>query len=293
MGFESVVFAGCLRIVTGWIESRSMAAMHNLTRFAWLRLLVLALLVGGQPAGGAASDYTGDYTGIIARTKPAIVGVGTFQKTRRPPIRLLGTGFGVLDGRHVLTNLHVIPEELNTAQRESLTVMVGTGRNPERRRASLHASDPQHDLAVLRIEGAPVPTLELAPETAVREGGIYLFTGYPIGAVLGLYPATHRAMIAAITPIVIPADHSSRLEPAAIRRLRAPYDVYQLDGTAYPGNSGSPLYRPDSGQVVGIINKVFVKETRESALTDPSGISYAIPAAHAVRLLERVRNGQD
>lgn len=252
-------------------------------------LLLVPLLLGSMPAGGTATDYTGS----IARTKPAVVGIGTFQKTRRPPIRLLGTGFGVLDGRHVLTNLHVIPDELNTAQRESLTVMVGTGRKPELRRASLHASDPKHDLAVLRIEGAPIPTLKLAPEAAVREGGIYLFTGFPIGAVLGLYPATHRAMIAAVTPIVIPADHSSRLDRAAIRRLRAPYNVYQLDGTAYPGNSGSPLYRPDSGQVVGIINKVFVKETRESALTDPSGISYAIPAEHAVRLLERVRAGQN
>lgn len=259
-------------------------------RFTWLRLLaVLPLLCGSLPVIAG----TDDYVDIIARTKPAIVGVGTFQKTRRPPIRLLGTGFGVLDGRHVLTNLHVIPDELNAGQRESLAVLVGTGSKPDLRRAHLQASDPKHDLAVLRIEGAPVPTLELAPQARVHEGGIYLFTGFPIGAVLGLYPATHRAMIAAITPIVIPADRSSQLDPAAVRWLRAPYDVYQLDGTAYPGNSGSPLYRPDTGEVVGIINKVFVKETRESALTDPSGISYAIPAEHAVRLLERAKAGQN
>lgn len=254
-------------------------------RFTWLKLLaVLTLLCSAPPALAAA-----DYADIIDRTKPAIVGIGTFQKTRRPPIRLLGTGFGVLDGRHVLTNLHVIPDELDAVHHEYLTVMVGSGRRPELRRARLHASDPTHDLAVLRIEGAPVPVLELAPQARVREGGIYLFTGFPIGAVLGLYPATHRAMIAAITPIVIPADRSSQLDPATVRRLRAPYDVYQLDGTAYPGNSGSPLYQPDTGRVVGIINKVFVKETRESALSDPSGISYAIPVRHAAALLERIR----
>ncbi|RRQ22853.1 S1 family peptidase [Thiohalobacter thiocyanaticus] len=258
-------------------------------RFTWLRLLAVLPLLCGSLSVVAGSDYVD----IIARTKPAIVGVGTFQKTRRPPIRLLGTGFGVLDGRHILTNLHVIPDELNTGQRESLAVLVGSGSKPDLRLAQLQASDPKHDLAVLRIEGAPVPTLELAPQARVQEGGIYLFTGFPIGAVLGLYPATHRAMIAAITPIVIPADHSSRLDPATIRRLRAPYDVYQLDGTAYPGNSGSPLYRPETGEVVGIINKVFVKETRESALTDPSGISYAIPAEHATRLLERVKAGHN
>ncbi|BAZ94674.1 trypsin-like serine proteases [Thiohalobacter thiocyanaticus] len=258
-------------------------------RFTWLKLLaVLTLLCSAPPALAAA-----DYADIIDRTKPAIVGIGTFQKTRRPPVRLLGTGFGVLDGRHVLTNLHVIPDELDAVHHEYLTVMVGSGRRPELRRARLHASDPKHDLAVLRIEGAPVPVLELAPQARVREGGIYLFTGFPIGAVLGLYPATHRAMIAAITPIVIPADRSSQLDPATVRRLRAPYDVYQLDGTAYPGNSGSPLYQPESGRVVGIINKVFVKETRESALSDPSGISYAIPVTHAAALLQRIRQAQN
>ena len=37
------------------------------------------------------------------------------------------------------------------------------------------------------------------------------------------------------------------------------FDVYQLDATAYPGNSGSPLLDADSGKVLGVINSVFVK----------------------------------
>ena len=70
-----------------------------------------------------------------------------------------------------------------------------------------------------------------------------------------------------------------------VKRLRDPYDVFQLDATAYPGNSGSPLYEPRTGDVVGIINKVFVKETKENVLKDPSGITYAIPATHAEALM--------
>ena len=41
--------------------------------------------------------------------------------------------------------------------------------------------------------------------------------------------------------------------------------VYQRDGTAYPGNSGSPLYSPVTGEVVGIITKslsVVIKSRR-------------------------------
>jgi S1-C subfamily serine protease len=53
-----------------------------------------------------------------------------------------------------------------------------------------------------------------------------------------------------------------------------------LDATAYPGNSGSPLYIPETGEVVGVINKVFVKESREAVLEKPSGITYAIPVRY-------------
>ena len=65
------------------------------------------------------------------------------------------------------------------------------------------------------------------------------------------------------------------------------YDVYQLDATAYPGNSGSPVFDAESGVVIGIINMVFIKSTREAALSQPSGISYAIPAIHLKELMAR------
>jgi S1-C subfamily serine protease len=70
-----------------------------------------------------------------------------------------------------------------------------------------------------------------------------------------------------------------------LKKLETPYDVFQLDATAYPGNSGSPLYHVDTGKVIGIINKVFVQGTKENAVSNPSGISYAIPAEHIKRLL--------
>jgi S1-C subfamily serine protease len=65
------------------------------------------------------------------------------------------------------------------------------------------------------------------------------------------------------------------------------YPVLQLDATAYPGNSGSPVYDPESGEVLGIINMVFVKGTKEAALTQPSGITYAIPAKHLQALMTK------
>jgi S1-C subfamily serine protease len=65
--------------------------------------------------------------------------------------------------------------------------------------------------------------------------------------------------------------------------------VFQLDATAYPGNSGSPLFDPATGEVVGIVNMVFVKGTKEAALAQPSGITYAIPSQHLLELLRSTR----
>lgn len=63
--------------------------------------------------------------------------------------------------------------------------------------------------------------------------------------------------------------------------------VYQLDVVAYPGNSGSPVYRADTTEVFAVVNKVFVKETKESAITRPSGITYAIPVSHITALARK------
>jgi S1-C subfamily serine protease len=72
-----------------------------------------------------------------------------------------------------------------------------------------------------------------------------------------------------------------------IRAMRNPYDVLQLDATAYPGNSGSPVYDQNTGRVLGVINSVLVKTTKEAMIEKPSGISYAIPVSFVRELLKK------
>jgi S1-C subfamily serine protease len=45
----------------------------------------------------------------------------------------------------------------------------------------------------------------------------------------------------------------------------------------------------EMGEVIGIINMVFVKGTKESVLTQPSGISFAVPVSYLQALLRDVR----
>ncbi len=46
---------------------------------------------------------------------------------------------------------------------------------------------------------------------------------------------------------------------------------------------------PTSGEVIGIVNMVFVKGTKEAALSQPSGISFAVPSRHLRELLGSIR----
>ena len=236
----------------------------------------------------AAGSCLADLPATIDRVKPSIVGVGTVQKTRRPPYRIVGTGFVVADGRYVITNAHVIPKEINAAKLEYLAIFAGKDKQMNIRQAVKVKVDEAHDLALLRFEGKSLPALSLGQSARVREGEEYAFTGYPLGIIFGLYPVTHRGIISSIVPVALQANAASQLDPTQIRRLRGdPYKVLQLDATAYPGNSGSPLYHTETAEVIGVINKVFVKDGRENVLAKPSGISYAMPIEYARKLLKQ------
>jgi len=247
-------------------------------RSAAVTAAFVRVLAGGLIAAASSVVAAGPEE-VIARIKPSVVAIGTYQPTRNPAFAFTGTGFAVGDGSLVATNAHVIPSILDGDRRENVVVAIpnATGGQAAALQTQLVAFDREHDLALLSIQNRMLPPVQLGTGKPLKEGQNLYFTGFPIGAVLGLIAATHRGMVSALTPIAIPRNSAGELDAAAIKRLSAtPYTVIQLDGTAYPGNSGSPLY-DDTGAVVGIINMVFVKGARENAISQPSGISYAIP----------------
>ncbi len=246
-------------------------------------LVLAATLAMPRPAAAALPEQ-------IERIKPSVVAVGTHQRTRSPQFAFRGTGFVVGDGTLVATNAHVVPDTIDSDKLETIAILAstGSGREVQVREARVAGLDREHDLALLRISGAALPALKLGESEAMREGDAVAFTGFPIGNVMGFHAVTHRAIIASITPIVIPSATAQQLNAKAIRRVQTgAFDVFQLDAIAYPGNSGSPVYDVERGEVRGIINMVFVKGTKEAALTAPTGISFAIPAKYLDALIRR------
>jgi S1-C subfamily serine protease len=235
----------------------------------------------------AGAAWGADLPATIVKVKPSIVGVGTYMAIRQQQHRMLGTGFVVAGGNYAVTNSHVVPRDLDEGRRETVAVFFPAAANKANvRKAKVVKRDIAHDLCLLRFEGPGGRSMRLGRSEDVREGKLYAFTGFPILNALGLHPVTHRGIVSAVSPIVIPVASGKHLNRDVLKKLVRPFDVFQLDATAFPGNSGSPLFEIDSGRVVGIINSVFVKKTKEMAITNPSGISYAIPVGHLRNLLK-------
>lgn len=229
-----------------------------------------------------------DLADTIERIKPSIVVVGTYKKTNSPQFVLRGTGFVVGNGNIVATNAHVVPEsaELDTP---ALVIQARNERGePQVRRARLLQRDRDHDLAIISIEGPALPALKLQNSDSVREGLSIGFTGFPIGGALGFSPVTHRGIVSSITPIALPGGNAQQLNEKLIQRIKSgAFNIFQLDATAYPGNSGSPVFDVETGNVIGVINMVFIKGSKEAALSQPSGITYAIPVNFLAELLRQ------
>jgi len=263
----------------GGLHRRSLLQLGLVAATATLPLLVAAQSASTLPAA-------------IAAIKPSVVPVGTYSATDSPRFTFRGTGFVVGDGTVVATNFHVLPSAADLEGGPALMVLVSrSGDQGTLRRARLAASDRPRDLALLKLEGPPLPALALEEAGAVREGQSIALMGFPIGGALGFSAVTHRGIVASITTSALPAATAQSLDPRVVRRLRDGnnLEVIQLDATAYPGNSGSPVFDAETGRVLGIVNQVLVKSTRESALTNPTGITYAVPVRYLIELLKDLR----
>lgn len=246
-------------------------------------LLLLALVGVLLPEAATAADVPS----LIRASKPSVVLVGTFSETDSPRFQFRGTGFAVGHGLQIVTSAHVLPASGELAESgRRLGVLVQRSGQWDFTAAEVSRTDANHDLAVLKIQGAPIPPLSLADGDVLGEGTEVLLLGFPLGNVLGFSVVTHRGMISAVVQSVPPAAASQQLTARTILALRSgSFDILQLDAVAYPGNSGGPLLETASGRVAGVLMGGVIKGAREAALSAPSGISYAVPVKYLEPLL--------
>ncbi len=263
------------------------ATQARLGRRAWLA----GGLAGAVSLLCTRGARAADLPTLVAASKGSVLPVGTYSPTGNPRFSFRGSGFVVGDGTLVATNYHVLPADFDLPSGPKVAVALRSeGNGGLGRLARVVATDRGRDLALLQLDGPPLPALTLAPAGSAREGQSVALIGFPIAGALGFAPVTHRGIVASITTAALPAATASQLDPRALNQLRqGNFELLQLDATAYPGNSGGPLLDAETGQVLGIVNMVLVKAGRESAISSPTGISYAVPVAYLHELLAAPR----
>jgi serine protease Do len=159
-----------------------------------------------------------------------------------------GTGFIVSSDGYILTANHLVGE--------AEKVMVKEGNNQEIE-AKVIGTDPDSDVAVIKIDGKDLPFLELADSDKLEVGEWVLAIGNPFGL-------THT-----VTAGIVSAKGRSGF------RLAEYEDYIQTDAAINPGNSGGPLLNLD-GKVVGI-NTAIISPGGRSYWAGNIGIGFAIP----------------
>ena len=272
-------------IAEGEATPQTSARNKRLTQSRLNRHVALLLAMTPLSAFLFTPASASDLVDAIAQVRKSVVAIGVYQELGQPPVRLMGTGFAVADGLHIITNAHVLPKKLDAKNHESINAFYGVEDNAKRMELDVVAEDEEHDLALLRIIGGKLPALVLSRSIA-PEGTRTAITGYPASSLLGLYPITHEGIISAVKERSFAAYSPGQLTAERVRRRRAPFVVYQIDTNAYPGNSGSPLYDPANRQVLGVVQSVTVREkTQISAIESPTGFTFAVPAQFVSALL--------
>lgn len=158
------------------------------------------------------------------------------------PTRGLGSGFIIKSNGTILTNAHVV------AGADEVTVKLTDKREFK---AKVIGSDPQSDVAVLKIDAKDLPTVTLGNSNDVRVGEWVVAIGSPYG-----FDNTVTAGIVSATSRSLPDG------------TYVPF--IQTDAAVNPGNSGGPLFDM-KGEVIGINSQIY---SRSGGF---QGLSFAVP----------------
>jgi len=223
-----------------------------------------------------AAARAASYSEAVAKAAPAVVYIftsGTAHGARQqvpddPVFRRffgdtlddprgprLGSGVIVSAKGYLLTNNHVVEGM------EEIEVLLADGKT--RLRAKLVGTDPETDLAVLKVERENLPTMTFAAPGAVRVGDVVLAIGNPFGVgqtvTMGIVSGLGRRGL----------------------NLNTYENFIQTDASINVGNSGGALIDA-AGNLIGINTAIF------SRTGGSVGIGFAIPVSTAKAVLEQI-----
>ena len=228
-----------------------------------------------EPAPGAVTSFSS----AVRKAMPAVVNIYTSQAIKHPRQPLmddpvfryffgeqgdpevqrregLGSGVIVSDNGYILTNHHVVESV------DQIEVALADARKVP---ARVVGTDPDTDLAVLKIDLPRLPTITFGNPEHVRVGDVVLAIGNPFGVgqtvTLGIVSALGRTQLGITT-----------------------FESFiQTDATIQPGNSGGALVDAN-GNLIGINTAIYSQSPRGESM----GIGFAIPVSIARQVMEQI-----
>ena len=217
------------------------------------------------------------YSDAVRKAVPAVVNIFTSKEIKAPrhpflddplfrhffgdrleeePQRAASLGSGVIVSPkgYILTNHHVVEAA------DEIEVALIDGK---KFKAKAVGSDPETDIAVLLVEGGPVPAITFGDADALRVGDVVLAIGNPFGVgqtvTMGIVSALGRSQLG----------------------INTFENFIQTDAAINPGNSGGALI-DSAGNLVGINTAIY------SRSGGSLGIGFAIPASSAKQVMEQI-----
>ena len=168
----------------------------------------------------------------------------------------VGSGFVIEDDGYIVTNNHVVDNA------ETVKVRLADEREFD---AEVIGTDPQTDLALIKIDTTGLPELTLGDSDALRVGEDVIAVGNPFG----LGGTVTRGIVSAMA-----------------RDINAgPYvDFIQTDAAINRGNSGGPLLNLE-GEVIGVNSAIY------SPNGGSVGVGFAVPSNTVETVIAQLRDG--
>ncbi len=236
----------------------------------WRQALPDATLSVATPPAGRASQPAQGFSEAARQAAPTVVSVITANTSQRHPrgrdpwFRYffgepneqpqsgIGSGVIVSPEGYVLTNNHVV-DHMN-----EIEVVLSDGR---RARAKVIGTDPETDLAVLRIDLERLPAITLGNSEELEVGDAVLAIGNPFG------------VGQTVTSGIVSALGRNQLG------INTFENFIQTDAAINPGNSGGALV-DINGHLVGINTAIYSRSGGNM------GIGFAIPVSTARQVMD-------
>lgn len=267
----------------------------SLRRLTLAGLAVFAITVAGAPllAENAAESLQNIFSSVAEKVIPSVVNITSESKVKNQPGMFtwpfdeefpfpfpfrekpeapggprkaysLGTGTVIRADGYIVTNNHVVKDGTSLK-----VIFKAEADQPDEVKATVVGSDPEADIAVLKVNRTGLQPVELGDSDAIKVGAWVIAIGSP-------YQFTHS-----VTVGVVSAKGRHLLDQSNRSTLQ---DYIQTDASINRGNSGGPLV-DIHGKVIGISTAIFTPTGGNI------GIGFAVPINTVKEILPQLIEG--